>query len=109
MLHKSNVKVFYGQEPPCGESITAVCVGQLSTTCSNAIKVAQWATRPQPATDNGVSDVQRFTAFTGQLSRSKCALQMKSAARSRGLQNTRPPHCMHIYAATRGILIVQNI
>ena len=30
--------------------------GQLSTTCSNAKEVAQWATpsRPQPATDNDV-------------------------------------------------------
>ena len=34
--------------------------GKLSTTCSNAIEVTQWATpscsRPQPATDNGVRD-----------------------------------------------------
>ena len=34
--------------------------GPMSTTCSNATEVAQWATpscsRPQPATDNGVRD-----------------------------------------------------
>ena len=31
-------KVFYGHEPPIGESTTTECIGQLSTTCSNVLK-----------------------------------------------------------------------
>ena len=48
-------KVFYGQEPPSGESTTTDY--QLLAVIS---EVAQWGTsscsRPQPNTDNGVRD-----------------------------------------------------
>ena len=57
--HKEG-KVFFGREPPNGESTTTILCGQLSTTCSNVTQVAQWAasscSRPQPAMDNDVRD-----------------------------------------------------
>ena len=34
-ISKEKGKVFYGQEPPSGESTTTEMWGQLSTTCSN--------------------------------------------------------------------------
>ena len=52
-------KVFYGQEPPSGESTTTEC-GVNYQLLSVITEVAQWGTpgcsRPQPATDNGVRD-----------------------------------------------------
>ena len=48
-------KVFYGQEPPSGESTTTECGVSYQLT-----EFAQWGTpscsRPQSATDNGVRD-----------------------------------------------------
>ena len=69
---KSKV-VFFGREPPSGESTSIILWGQLSTTCSNVTEVAQWAAPscswPQPATDNGVRDVRSdFLAVTLHLS-----------------------------------------
>ena len=52
-------KVFYGQEPPCGESTTTDS-GVNYQLLAVIIEVAQWGTpscrRPQPATDNGARD-----------------------------------------------------
>ena len=52
-------KVFYGQEPPSGESTTTEC-GVNYQQLAVITEVAQWETpscsRPQPATDNGVRD-----------------------------------------------------
>ena len=52
-------KVFYGQEPPSGESTTTEFGVSYKLLAVN-IEVAQWQTpscsRPQPATDNGVRD-----------------------------------------------------
>ena len=52
-------KVFYGQEPPSGESTTTEC-GVNYQRLAVITEVAQWGTpscsRPRPATDNGVSD-----------------------------------------------------
>ena len=52
-------KVFYGQEPPSGESTTTEC-GVNYQLLAVIAEVAQWETpscnRPQPATDNGVRD-----------------------------------------------------
>ena len=52
-------KVFYGQEPPRGESTTTEC-GVNYQLLAVITKVAQWETpscsRPQPATDNCVRD-----------------------------------------------------
>ena len=52
-------KVFYGQEPPSGESTTPEC-GANNQLLPVIIKVAQWGTpscnRPQSATGNGVRD-----------------------------------------------------
>ena len=53
------VKVFYGQEPPSGESATTE-FGVKYQLLAVITEVAQWRTpscsRPQSATDNGVSD-----------------------------------------------------
>ena len=53
------VKVFYGQEPPSGESTTTEC-GVNYQLLALITEVAQWGTpsfsRPQPATDNGARD-----------------------------------------------------
>ena len=55
---KGKVKVFYGQEPPSGESTTTEC--GVSYQLAVITEVAQWGTsscsRPQPAKDNGVID-----------------------------------------------------
>ena len=52
-------KVFYGQEPPSGESTTTEC-GVNYQLLTVITEVAQWGTpicsRPQPAMDNGVRD-----------------------------------------------------
>ena len=57
IIHKC--KVFYGQEPPSGESTTTEC-GANYQLLAVITEVAQWGTpscsRPQPATDNGVRD-----------------------------------------------------
>ena len=54
-----NNEVFYGQEPPSGESTTTEC-GVNYQLLAVITEVAQWGTpscsRPQPATDNGVRD-----------------------------------------------------
>ena len=56
---KGKGKVFYGQEPPSGESTTTECrfSYQLLAVMSEA---AQWGTpscsQPQPTKDNGVRD-----------------------------------------------------
>ena len=54
------VKVFYGQEPPSGESTTTECVVNYQLLAVICWSVAQWGTpscsRPQSATDNGVRD-----------------------------------------------------
>ena len=54
-MHDKKCKVFYGQEPPGGESTTTECGVNYQLP-----EVAQWATpscsRPQPATDNGLKD-----------------------------------------------------
>ena len=56
---KGKGKVFYGQEPPSGESTTIEC-GVNYQLIAVITEVAQWGTpscsRPQPATDNGVRD-----------------------------------------------------
>ena len=50
-------KVFYGQEPPSGESSTTECMVNYQQFAV-ITEVAQWGTpscsRPQPATDNGL-------------------------------------------------------
>ena len=55
----SKVKVFYGQEPPSGESTTTEC-GVNYQLLAVITEAAQWGTtscsQPQPATDNGVRD-----------------------------------------------------
>ena len=52
-------KVFYGQEPPSGESTTTEC-GINYQLLAVITEVAQWGTpscsRPSQATDNGVRD-----------------------------------------------------
>ena len=52
-------KVFYGQEPPSGESTTTEC-GVNYQLLTVITKAAQWGTpscnQPQPATDNGIRD-----------------------------------------------------
>ena len=52
-------KVFYGQEPPSGESTTTEC-GVNYQLLAVITEAAQWATpscsQPQPATENGVRD-----------------------------------------------------
>ena len=52
-------KVFYGQEPPSGESPTTECEVNYQLLAV-ITEVAQWriptCSRPQPATYNGVSD-----------------------------------------------------
>ena len=52
-------KVFYGQEPPSGESTATEC-GVNYQLLAVITEVAQWGTpscsRPQLATDNGVRD-----------------------------------------------------
>ena len=52
-------KVFYGQEPPNGESITTEC-GVNYQLLAVITEAAQWGTsscsQPQLATDNGVRD-----------------------------------------------------
>ena len=59
MCYKGKGKVFYGQEPPSGESTTTEC-GVNYQLLAVITEVAQWGTpsysRPQPATDNGVRD-----------------------------------------------------
>ena len=56
---KGKGKVFYGQEPPSGESTTTE-YGVNYQPLAVITEVAQWGTpscsRPQPATDNGVRD-----------------------------------------------------
>ena len=56
---KKKDKVFYGQEPPSGESTTTEC-GVNYQLLAVINEVAQWGTpswsRPQPATDNGARD-----------------------------------------------------
>ena len=56
-------KVFYGLEPPSGESTTTECgvnYYQLLAVIKKNQKAAKWGTpsssQPQPATDNGVRD-----------------------------------------------------
>ena len=55
--NKGKGKVFYGQEPPSGESTITEC-GVNYQLLAVIIEVAQWETpscsRPQPATDNSV-------------------------------------------------------
>ena len=57
--HKGKGKIFYGQEPPSGESTTTGCVVNYQLLAV-ITEVAQWRTpscsQPQPATDNGVKD-----------------------------------------------------
>ena len=52
-------KVFYGQEPPNGESTTTECAVNYQLLAV-ITEIAQWGTpscsRPQPAMDNGVRD-----------------------------------------------------
>ena len=52
-------KVFYGQEPPSGESTTKDC-GVNYQLLAVITEVAQWGTpsgsQPQPAPNNGVRD-----------------------------------------------------
>ena len=59
ILIKGKGKVFYGQEPPSGESTTTEC-GVNYQLLAVITEVAQWGTpscsRPQSATDNGVRD-----------------------------------------------------
>ena len=55
---KSKGKVFYGQDPPSGESSTIECSVNCQLLAVIFPEVAQWGTpscsRPQPTTDNGV-------------------------------------------------------
>ena len=57
MIVISKAKVFYGQEPPSGESTTTECRFNISYL-QLFTEVAQWGapscSQPQPATDNGV-------------------------------------------------------
>ena len=59
LLACSKGKVFYGQEPPSGESTTTEC-GVNYQLLAVITEVAKWGTpscsRPQPATYNGVRD-----------------------------------------------------
>ena len=51
-------KVFYGQEPPSGESTTTEC-GVNHQLLTVITEVAQWGTicsQPQPATENGARE-----------------------------------------------------
>ena len=89
--------------------------GQLSTTCSNTTKLAQWGTPscscPQPATDNGVRDCKfnllavtpypthRSIPWVPRIARWKCGQQIArlaaaSEARTRDLRDARPTHCL---------------
>ena len=56
---KGKGKVFYGQEPPRGESTSTECGinYQLLAViyCSSPV-VNSWLQSPQPATDNGIRD-----------------------------------------------------
>ena len=56
---KGKSKVFYGQEPPSGESTTTEC-GVNYQQLAVITEIAQWGSprysQPQPATDNGVRD-----------------------------------------------------
>ena len=56
---KGKGKVFYGQEPPSGESTTTEC-GVNYQLLAVITEAAQWGTpscsQPQPATDIGVRD-----------------------------------------------------
>ena len=56
---KGKGKVFYGQEPPSGESTTTEC-GVNYQLLAVITEAAQWGThscsQPQPATDNGVRE-----------------------------------------------------
>ena len=58
-LEGKKSKVFYGQEPPSGESTTTEC-GVNYQLLAVITEAAQWGTpccsQPQPATDNGVRD-----------------------------------------------------
>ena len=59
MILAGKVKVFYGQEPPSGESTTTEC-GVNYQLLAVITEAAQWGTpscsQPQLATDNGVRD-----------------------------------------------------
>ena len=56
---KGKGKVFYGQEPPSGESTTTEC-GVNYQLLAVITEATQWGTpscsQPQPATDNGIRD-----------------------------------------------------
>ena len=58
-LKKVKGKVFYGEEPPSGESTTTE-YGVNYQLLAVITEAAQWGTpscsQPQPATDNGVRD-----------------------------------------------------
>ena len=60
-------KIFYGQEPPSGESTTTEC-GVIYQLLAVTTEVAQWGTpscsRLQPARDNGARD-GRTPTFMG--------------------------------------------
>ena len=59
VINKGKGKVFYGQEPPSGESTTTEC-GVNYQLLAVITEAAQWGTpscsQPQPATNNGVRD-----------------------------------------------------
>ena len=58
--YKVKGNVFYGQEPPSGESYTTTECGVNYQLLAVITEVTQWITpscsRPQPATENGVRD-----------------------------------------------------
>ena len=105
-----NIKVNYHQWPGAPHWRIYHCsFGQLSTTCSNATEIAQWAapsySRPQPAIVNDVRDARSncmVVTFTWQCPLSvictcNCALQIKSVVRGfdPGTSRTqRLPHCL---------------
>ena len=90
-------RVFYGQEPPSGESTTTECGGQLSTTLQYSTEVAQLGTPScsrQPAKDNGVRDgwsnwlvaptLMGSTPWAPRIARFKCGLQIAGLAAATG-------------------------
>ena len=110
----SKGKVFYGQEPPSGESTTTDCEFKIATTCSSLLKLPngellvavdhnQLRTMASETVDP--IDWSHRPPYTGQYPVSstyctvQCGLQITRLAalseqRTCDLQNARPTHCL---------------